>query len=99
MKRSKWLRRVQVSADGVGVVSHAGVGMLRELAHDSGLASGVTAASCGVYEPWLSARYELSFRQLRLGLTSGKSSNRLQLCTSDDFSKQMLPRYKSDVDD
>jgi hypothetical protein len=26
------LRRVEVGADGVGVVSHAGVGMLRELA-------------------------------------------------------------------
>jgi hypothetical protein len=28
---------MKVSADGVGVVSHAGVGMLRELAQDTGL--------------------------------------------------------------
>jgi hypothetical protein len=56
VKRSKWLRRVKVSADGAGVVSHAGVGMLRELAHDSGLASGVTAALADTYDgPWVHA--------------------------------------------
>ena len=44
MKRSKRSRRVKVSADGCGVVSHAGVGMLRELACDSGLVEGVTEA-------------------------------------------------------
>lgn len=37
MKRSKRSTRVTVSADGTGVVSHAGVGMLRELAGDTGL--------------------------------------------------------------
>ena len=40
MKRSKRLRRVKVSADGVGVVSHAGVGRLRELAEVTGLTAG-----------------------------------------------------------
>ena len=32
VKRSKRVRRVVVSADGHGVVSHAGVGLLREMA-------------------------------------------------------------------
>jgi hypothetical protein len=35
---------VKVSADGHGVVSHAGVGMLRELADLTGLSAQVTAA-------------------------------------------------------
>jgi hypothetical protein len=56
VKRSKRLRRVKVSADGVGVVSHAGVGALRELAHDSGLTAGVTAALADTYDgPWVHA--------------------------------------------
>ena len=49
MRRSKGLRRVKVSADGVGVVSHAGAGILRELAHDTGLTAGVTAALADTY--------------------------------------------------
>src|SRR3979411_3445829 len=54
VKRSKGLRRVKVSADGVGVVSHAGVGMLRELARDSGLTAGVTAVLADTYAgPWV----------------------------------------------
>lgn len=36
-------RRVKVSADGHGVVSHAGMGMLRELADLTGLSAQVTA--------------------------------------------------------
>jgi hypothetical protein len=32
MQRIRGSRRVKVSADGVGVVSHAGVGLLREMA-------------------------------------------------------------------
>lgn len=56
MKRSKGLRRVKVSADGVGVVSHAGVGMLRELARDTGLVAGVTAVLADTYAgPWVHA--------------------------------------------
>src|SRR5487761_1194775 len=42
MKRSGSRRRVKVSADGKGVVSHAGAGLLRELAADTGLAGGVS---------------------------------------------------------
>ena len=49
VKRSNGLRRVKVSADGVGVVSHAGVGMLRELALDTGLTAGMTAALADTY--------------------------------------------------
>jgi len=53
VKRSKWSKRVKVSADGVGVVSHAGVGMLRELARDTGLVDGVSQALADTYAgPW-----------------------------------------------
>jgi Transposase DDE domain group 1 len=50
VKRSGLVRRVKVSADGVGVVSHAGVGLLRELAEYSGLVDGVTAALIDTYK-------------------------------------------------
>src|SRR3981189_1956633 len=56
VKRSNGLRRVKVSADGVGVVSHAGVGLLRGLARDTGLPAGVTAALADTYAgPWVHA--------------------------------------------
>src|SRR5258705_11854439 len=45
--------RVKVSADGLGVVSHAGVGMLREVAGLTGLSAQVTAALADTYRgPW-----------------------------------------------
>ena len=44
MKRSGRRRRVKVSADGRGVVSHAGAALLRELATGTGLAGGVSGA-------------------------------------------------------
>ena len=43
VKRSGGGRRVKVSADGRGVVSHAGTALLRELAVETGLAGEVTA--------------------------------------------------------
>lgn len=49
MKRRRLVRRVKVSADGVGVVSHAGVALLREMAEATGLADGVTAALINAY--------------------------------------------------
>lgn len=49
VKRNKRVRRVVVSADGQGVVSHAGVGLLREMAEYTGLVHGVTAALIGTY--------------------------------------------------
>lgn len=49
MKRSKQVGRVKVSGDGVGVVSHAGVGMLRELADYTGLTDGVSEALADTY--------------------------------------------------
>ena len=56
VKRSKRMRRVVVSADGAGVVSHAGVGLLREMAEYTGLVGGVTAALADTYRgPWLHA--------------------------------------------
>ena len=50
MKRNKGGRRVKVSADGRGVVSHAGVGLLREMAESTGLVDGVTAALLDTYK-------------------------------------------------
>ncbi|HET7327167.1 MAG TPA: IS1380 family transposase [Nocardioidaceae bacterium] len=50
MKRTKRLRRVQVTSDGAGVVSHAGVGLLRELAEHTGLVDGVTDALLDTYQ-------------------------------------------------
>jgi hypothetical protein len=48
--------RVKVSADGHGVVSHAGMGMLRELADRTGLSGQVTAALADTYRgPWVYA--------------------------------------------
>jgi hypothetical protein len=48
VKRSRG--RVKVSADGRGVVSHAGVELLREMAAYTGLVDGVTAALIGTYK-------------------------------------------------
>jgi len=48
--------RVKVSADGHGVVSHAGMGVLRELADGTGLSTQVTAALSDTYRgPWVYA--------------------------------------------
>jgi hypothetical protein len=48
--------RVKVSADGRGVVSHAGMGLLRELADLTGLSAQVTAALADTYQgPWVYA--------------------------------------------
>lgn len=57
MKGSKRLvgtARFKVSADGVGVVSHAGVGMLRELADLTGLSGAVSEVLADTYRgPWV----------------------------------------------
>jgi len=46
--------RFKVSADGVGVVSHAGVGMLRELADLTGLSAAVSEVLADTYRgPWV----------------------------------------------
>jgi hypothetical protein len=50
VKRNKPMRRVKVSADGRGVVSHAGVGLLREMAEYTGLVDGVTGALLDTYK-------------------------------------------------
>jgi hypothetical protein len=56
VKSSAAVCGVKVSADGHGVVSHAGVGMLRELAELTGLSSQVTAALADTYRgPWTHA--------------------------------------------
>jgi hypothetical protein len=56
MKSSAAVSRVKVSSDGRGVVSHAGAGMLREVADLTGLSSQVTAALADTYQgPWIHA--------------------------------------------
>ncbi|GFG88472.1 hypothetical protein MBOU_05140 [Mycobacterium bourgelatii] len=56
MKNIALASRVKVSADGHGVVSHAGMGMLRELADRTGLSAQVTAALADTYRgPWVYA--------------------------------------------
>jgi hypothetical protein len=48
--------RVKVSADGHGVVSHAGMGLVRELADRTGLSAQVTAVLADTYRgPWVHA--------------------------------------------
>jgi hypothetical protein len=49
VKSSKRVRRVRVSADGAGVVSHAGVGLLRETAEHTGLVDAVSEALLDTY--------------------------------------------------
>jgi hypothetical protein len=71
VKRIKRLRRVKVSADGRGVVSHAGVGMLRELARDTGLVEGVTAALADTYAgPWVHAPGQV-FADMAVAIADG----------------------------
>lgn len=56
VKRSGSVRRVRVSADGAGVVSHAGLGMLRELAYETGLVAALNGALADTYRgSWLHA--------------------------------------------
>ena len=47
---------MKVSADGHGVVSHAGMGLVRELADLTGLSAQVTAVLADTYKgPWMHA--------------------------------------------
>ncbi len=63
--------RVKVSADGHGVVSHAGMGMLRELADLTGLSTQVTAALADTYRgPWVYAPGEV-FADLAAAVADG----------------------------
>jgi hypothetical protein len=71
VKRSGWSGRVKVSADGVGVVSHAPTVMLRELAQDTGLVAGVSAALADTYAgPWLHAPGQV-FADLAVAIADG----------------------------
>ncbi len=49
VKNTRLVPRVKVSADGRGVVSHAGVGLLREMAQATGLVSAVNGALMDTY--------------------------------------------------
>lgn len=71
MKLIERPRRVKVSADGRGVVSHAGVGMLRELAYDTGLVAGVMAVLADTYAgPWVHAPGRV-FADLAVAIADG----------------------------
>ena len=71
MKNIAGLSRVKVSADGQGVVSHAGMGMLRELADRTGLSGQVTAALADTYRgPWVYAPGEV-FADLAAAVADG----------------------------
>ena len=62
---------VKVSADGHGVVSHAGMGMLRELADQTGLSAQVTAVLADTYRgPWVYAPGEV-FADLAAAVADG----------------------------
>jgi hypothetical protein len=50
VKRNRCSRRVKVSADGEGLVSRAGVALLRELTEETGLAAGWTNALLDTYK-------------------------------------------------
>jgi len=69
-------KRVQVSADGVGVVSHAGVGLLREIAEYTGLVDGVNAVLADAYRgPWVHAPGRV-FTDLAVAVADGADAIR-----------------------
>ncbi|HSA41567.1 MAG TPA: transposase, partial [Mycobacterium sp.] len=71
MKNIATTSRVKVSADGHGVVSHAGMAMLRELADWTGLSTQVTAALADTYRgPWVYAPGEV-FADLAAAVADG----------------------------
>jgi hypothetical protein len=44
VKATGWLKGLEVTADGTGIVSHAGLALLRALADRTGLAGGLSKA-------------------------------------------------------
>ncbi len=44
MNATGWLKGLQVTADGTGIVSHAGVALIRALAHNIGLTGALSRA-------------------------------------------------------
>lgn len=71
MKSIAAAQRVKVSADGGGVVSHAGMGLLRELADQTGLSAQVTAALADTYKgSWVYAPGEV-FADLAAAVADG----------------------------
>ena len=71
MKNIAVASRVKVSGDGHGVVSHAGMGLVRELADRTGLSAQVTAALADTYRgPWVYAPGEV-FADLAAAVADG----------------------------
>lgn len=81
MKNIATRSRVKVSADGYGVVSHAGMGRQRELADRTGLSAQVTAALADTYRgPWTYAPGEV-FADLAAAVANGACIDGVgQLC-------------------
>ena len=48
MKGTGWLRGLEVTADGTGIVSHAGVALLRALADKTRLTAGLSRALASI---------------------------------------------------
>jgi hypothetical protein len=68
--------RVKVSADGQGVVSHAGIGLVRELADQTGLSAQVSAALADTYRgPWVHAPGDV-FADLAAAVADGRGLHR-----------------------
>jgi hypothetical protein len=44
VKTTGWLKGLEVTADGTGIVSHAGLALLRALSDGSGLTAGLSRA-------------------------------------------------------
>ena len=71
MKGSAGVSRLKVSADGCGVVSHPGLGLLRKVAELTGLSSQVTAVLADTYGgPWTYAPGEV-FADLAAAVADG----------------------------
>src|SRR5437870_771750 len=81
MNTTRSTRRVTVSADGEGVVSHAGAALLRETAERTGLVDAVTAVLADTYRgPWLHAPGQV-FADLAVAIADGATRCRASRCS------------------
>ena len=73
MKSIAAVSRVKASVDGHGVVLHAGVGILRELAELTGLSAHVTAALADTYRgAWMSSAGRVDDHDVAAGRCAGR---------------------------
>ena len=86
MKFSKGKARFKVSADGKGIVSHAGTALLRELAAETGLVKGWTAEGV-LAEIMLLEGFPLDSRVAEL---AGMKGNTVRVVTSEHCAHRLL---------